>query len=141
MLFNHIRLNRHIDIIIITFTYIIMHCLLPLINPCWHGPPLVALKAATAQFPPASSVMKFPIALMSRLTQSVHLCFGLPLFLLPCFTIASVCCPTSLSRLSSYKSKSPRSSFPAPLCDVSTTCPCTLGPTSSLSLPVSSRKN
>ncbi len=30
--------------IIITFTYIIIHCLLPLINPCWHGLPLVDTK-------------------------------------------------------------------------------------------------
>ena len=28
-------------IIIITFTYIIIHCLLSLLNPCWHGLPLV----------------------------------------------------------------------------------------------------
>ena len=32
-------------IIIITFTYIIIHCLLPLINPCWHGPHLVTIIA------------------------------------------------------------------------------------------------
>ena len=36
-----------------------------------------------------------PIALMSRLTQSIHLCFGLPLLLhLPGGTISSVCLPT-----------------------------------------------
>ena len=37
---------------------------------------------------------------MSRLTQSIHLCFGLPLFLLPGGTISRVFLPTySLSRL------------------------------------------
>ena len=35
-----------------------------------------------------------PIALMSRLTQSIHLCFGLPLFLLPGGTISRVFLPT-----------------------------------------------
>ena len=35
-----------LHIILITFTYIIIHCLLPLINPCWHGPPLVLLMTA-----------------------------------------------------------------------------------------------
>ena len=29
---------------VITFTYIIIHCSLPLINPRWHGPPLVKAK-------------------------------------------------------------------------------------------------
>ncbi len=55
--------------------------------------------------PPASSVMDFssfvvPMALVSRLTQSIHLCFGLPLFLLPGCTISRVFLPTySWSRL------------------------------------------
>ena len=42
--------------------------------------------------PPASSVMDlvFPMALMSRLTQSTHFCFGLPRFLLPGDTISSI---------------------------------------------------
>ena len=41
-----------------------------------------------------------PMALMSRLTQSIHLCFGLPLFLLPGGTISRVFLPTySWSRL------------------------------------------
>ena len=34
------------------------------------------------------------IALMFRLTQSIHLCFGLPRFLLPGGTISRVCLPT-----------------------------------------------
>ena len=34
------------------------------------------------------------IDLMSRLTQSIHLCFGLPLHLLPGGTVSSVCPPT-----------------------------------------------
>ena len=41
-----------------------------------------------------------PMALMSRLTQPIHYCFGLPRFLLPCGTISSVFRPTySWSRL------------------------------------------
>ena len=41
-----------------------------------------------------------PMALMSRLTQSIHLCFGLPLLLLPGGTISRVFLPTySWSRL------------------------------------------
>ena len=35
-----------------------------------------------------------PMALMSRLTESIHLCFGLPLFLLPGGTISRVFLPT-----------------------------------------------
>ena len=34
-----------------------------------------------------------PMALMSRLTQSIHICFGLLLFLLPGATISRVCLP------------------------------------------------
>ena len=41
-----------------------------------------------------------PMAVMSRLTQSIHLCFGLPLFLLPGGTISRVFLPMySWSRL------------------------------------------
>ena len=58
-----------------------------------------------------------PMAHMSRLTQSIHLCFVLPLFvlfLLPAGTISRVFLPTySWSRL-----KPPQSCFPAPLCDI-----------------------
>ena len=58
-----------------------------------------------------------PMALVSRLTQSIHLCFGLPLFLLPGGTISRVFLPTySWSRL--YVAKPPQSCFPAPLCYV-----------------------
>ena len=40
------------------------------------------------------------MALMSRITQSIHLCFGFPLFLLPGGTISRVFLPTySWSRL------------------------------------------
>ena len=59
-----------------------------------------------------------PMALMSRLTQSIHLCFGLPRFLLPGGTISRV----FLSTYSWYHllacSKPPQSCFPAPLCVV-----------------------
>ena len=34
-----------------------------------------------------------PMALMSRLTQSIHICFGLLRFLLPGATISRVCLP------------------------------------------------
>ena len=65
----------------------------------------------------SSSVI--PIALISRLTQSFHLCFGLPLLLLPGCTISNLCLPTlSWSRLFLHMSKPPQSCFPAPLCDV-----------------------
>ena len=41
-----------------------------------------------------------PMAMMSRLTQSIHLCFGLPRLLLTDSTISRVCLPTySWSRL------------------------------------------
>ena len=44
-----------------------------------------------------------PMALKSRLTQSIHLCFGIPLFLLPGGTISRVFLPTySWSRLSTF---------------------------------------
>ena len=44
-----------------------------------------------------------PMALMSRSTQSIHLCFGLPLFLLPGGTISRVFLPTySRSRLPTW---------------------------------------
>ena len=52
------------------------------------------------------------ITVMYRLTQSTHLCSGLPFLLLQGGTISSVCLPTySCSRL--FKSR-----FPAPFCDV-----------------------
>ena len=44
-----------------------------------------------------------PMALMSRLTQSIHLCFGLPRFLLPGGTISRIFLPTySWSRVTAY---------------------------------------
>ena len=59
---------------------------------------------------PSSFVV--PIALMSRLTQSIHLCVGLPLFF-------SKVVPSAVVVVSSlYVAKPPQSCFPAPLCDV-----------------------
>ena len=60
-----------------------------------------------------------PMALMSRLTQSIHICFGLRRFLLPGATISRVCLPTSyLSRLlRALPNHAPQSRFHAPLCD------------------------
>ena len=59
-----------------------------------------------------------PMALMSRLTQSIHLCFSLPRFILPMVVLS----PESFFRrnlgLAFYVSKPPQSCFPAPLCDV-----------------------
>ena len=47
-----------------------------------------------------TSSFAVPMALMFRLTQSIHLCFGLPRFLLPGGTISRVFLPTySWSRL------------------------------------------
>ena len=45
-------------IIIITFTYIIIYCSLPLINPCWHGPPLV---------PTMSSIPRYKVTQLDRI--------------------------------------------------------------------------
>ena len=59
------------------------------------------------QFSSGPSVMDFifcciPLAIMSRLIQSIHLCFS-PLLLLPsCGTISSVCLPMYLGLVSSH---------------------------------------
>ena len=58
-----------------------------------------------------------PMAPMSDFTQSIHLCFGLPLLLLSGGAISSVRLPTqSCSRL--YMPKPPQSRFRAPVCDL-----------------------
>ena len=54
------------------------------------------------------------MALMSRLTQSIHLCFGLPRFLLPGGTISSLSSGVFLVS-HRYVSKPPQSRFLAPL--------------------------
>ena len=65
-----------------------------------------------------TSYLVVPMALMSRLTQSIHLCFGLPRFLLPGGTISRVCLPTYTVLVSPlYVAKPHESRFPAPLCD------------------------
>ena len=59
-----------------------------------------------------------PMALMSRLTQSIHICFSLFRFLHPGGTISRVHLPTwSWSRLFTWQNHAPQSRFPAPLCD------------------------
>ena len=58
-----------------------------------------------------------PMALMSRLTQSIHICFSLFRFLHPGGT-SRVHLPTwSWSRLFTWQNHAPQSRFPAPLCD------------------------
>ena len=68
-------------------------------------------------FPPWTPSFVVPIALMSRLTQFTHLCFGLPLFLLPGGTISSLSSDVFFVP-PLHVSKPPQSRFPAPLCDI-----------------------
>ena len=58
-----------------------------------------------------------PMALMFRLAQSIHICFGLPLILLPSGTISSLSSDVVLV-WSFHVSKPPQSRFPASLCDI-----------------------
>ena len=65
----------------------------------------VAVADTILQQPVLSLTSSFivPMALMSQLTQSIHLCFGLPRFLLPGGIISRVFLPTySWSRLLTY---------------------------------------
>ena len=58
------------------------------------------IQCSSSQFCHGLHFCCLDIALMSQLTQSIHLCFGLSLLLLPCSTVSSVCLPTySWSRL------------------------------------------
>ena len=70
---------------------------------CEHGLSCGVAAADTILLLPVlswTSSFVVPMALMSRLTQSIHLCFRLPLFLLPGDTISRVFLPThSWSRL------------------------------------------
>ena len=105
---NQMTSNQMVCYIDISSTYLLL-----LAAPTW-----LWCRCGRHNSPPASSVMDlvFPMALMSRLTQSIHLCFGLPRFLLPGVTISSV---SSYIVLVSplYVAKPPESRFPAPLCD------------------------